>query len=782
MPLARKIIEGNKRGLFAVAIGEGNIPDTFALELQNSRIASNGEVSKRRGRTRLNTGEIFTTSFFDSWAQGTFSSDVGGFADASIRMKIPASSLTDSGNRIRLTFQGDVGNAEDCKFDSCYVGHAASSGNDWDFASAPTQVLFSTAAGGTVPKNGGTLVSDTTTFTWDQTSDLIVAMDINSDTSKDVVPTAAGTGFAFYSKASADEASETAPTGYTAVSDVQRLISKVEMQWSGPDILSVPIFIGDFTDTYEVLAYGGRDLRRYTPATGKFDTVIKTGLADNTRLYWSMFSKRMVFANGVDNMFKYGYAPQPAVPTLGTTTSGAKAERTYYVKVTYVTANGETVASESASQLVPANDVLTVTSPAAFSGATGWNVYYSTTSGSELKQNSSAIDIGTDHTEDTGSLLDGDSPPTTNDAWFCVDLQDSPPKCKYLISINSRLWGAGIPNDKTRFVGCAVNDEDDWTTGSNAVDINIAPQLNIGDEIIGLSRLGQGGQLILALKNHIITYSVPQTFSDISIDKKIFNTGGLSHRAMGEVDVDNYIVDLAGLTSVKNEIIVQGLRTKKLSDNIKDRLLSVLSNLTDSQSLSAVNYKNENEFIINVPEISSRYIYNYQLRAWFEDRGVTVYESVLAPDGYVLSACDGGYVRREYKDASGNDIYGDDNNSTDVAWRWDTPWLWLNSVDTKKLFKYFQFKGSGGFFDMAVYFDFEDTAYKTYKLQSTPSFWDEGAWDTSYWDFPDINKTLIPMIGRGKSVKFSFTADHASEVNISFYGVSFVPAGFRGND
>ena len=167
-----------------------------------------------------------------------------------------------------------------------------------------------------------------------------------------------------------------------------------------------------------------------------------------------------------------------------------------------------------------------------------------------------------------------------------------------------------------------------------------------------------------------------------------------------------------------------------------------------------------------------------------EDRDVKIHQSVRTPDGDILSAGDYGRVYLEYQDASNVDIYADGDNSTPVAWQWDTPWLWLDNISIKKLFKYFQFKGSGaaGLFNLDVYFDFDTTSYKTYYLQTRPSKWDEIAWDTAYWDFPDVNKVLIPMIGMGRSVKFSFSATHKTDISISFYGVKYVPAGFRAND
>lgn len=110
----------------------------------------------------------------------------------------------------------------------------------------------------------------------------------------------------------------------------------------------------------------------------------------------------------------------PAAPTLASSTSGGLlAAGTYYVTVTYTTATGETTASGEASVTTTGSTgEITVTSPATATGATGYNVYASTSSGTELKQNGgSPITIGTNFTLST--LATGTAtPPTINTTGF----------------------------------------------------------------------------------------------------------------------------------------------------------------------------------------------------------------------------------------------------------------------------------------------------------------------------------------------------------------------------
>jgi hypothetical protein len=98
----------------------------------------------------------------------------------------------------------------------------------------------------------------------------------------------------------------------------------------------------------------------------------------------------------------------PLAPTTGTSVAGALAARTYYVKVTYITTSGETLASDETTQAVAANSVLTVTSPIAATGATKYHVYMSTTSEEgTLQTGTGAITLGTPWTEPVGGMVLG---------------------------------------------------------------------------------------------------------------------------------------------------------------------------------------------------------------------------------------------------------------------------------------------------------------------------------------------------------------------------------------
>jgi hypothetical protein len=122
---------------------------------------------------------------------------------------------------------------------------------------------------------------------------------------------------------------------------------------------------------------------------------------------------------GADNSNSYQPSPQPAILT-NSTVGGALAQRTYYVRFTFVDSiGGESVGSSTSTFItIPANQLLTAISPKLLFPQTasgilysGYNVYAcqaptlsSKAEGSETKQTASPIALGTNWTEPTTGL------------------------------------------------------------------------------------------------------------------------------------------------------------------------------------------------------------------------------------------------------------------------------------------------------------------------------------------------------------------------------------------
>lgn len=118
----------------------------------------------------------------------------------------------------------------------------------------------------------------------------------------------------------------------------------------------------------------------------------------------------------------YTQLSAPSTLILGQTSGGSLSGATYYVKATYVTATGETTASSESSLAVSASNLLTVSGPNSVN-ATGWNVYVSTSTGTETLQNAAPVAPGDTWTLPAGGLVTGVAPPTTNTTgWEVFDV------------------------------------------------------------------------------------------------------------------------------------------------------------------------------------------------------------------------------------------------------------------------------------------------------------------------------------------------------------------------
>ena len=89
------------------------------------------------------------------------------------------------------------------------------------------------------------------------------------------------------------------------------------------------------------------------------------------------------------------------------------AAQTYFVKVTYVTATGETLPSPEAILALAPNHIPLVDHPPSVAGAVGWNCYIGLQSGNEHLQNGSPLSFSVNYTvSNLGISLSGILPPT----------------------------------------------------------------------------------------------------------------------------------------------------------------------------------------------------------------------------------------------------------------------------------------------------------------------------------------------------------------------------------
>lgn len=107
-------------------------------------------------------------------------------------------------SRMRVTFE--AGAAEALTITNAYIGHAAISGDVYDFLSTPAQLLFSGNASILIPM-GTSYTSDLTIFNYNKVNALVIALYVNGGAASDTPRVTTGlTNVNAYSKAATNEA------------------------------------------------------------------------------------------------------------------------------------------------------------------------------------------------------------------------------------------------------------------------------------------------------------------------------------------------------------------------------------------------------------------------------------------------------------------------------------------------------------------------------------------------------------------------------------------------
>lgn len=100
--------------------------------------------------------------------------------------------------------------------------------------------------------------------------------------------------------------------------------------------------------------------------------------------------------------------------------TGSYIERTYYYRITWFTANGETLVSPEASLLVPADNLFVLTVPPFPTNVTKAGIYVSTSSGTQTKQAEVTTSAGSwtepDNSGPSNGLISGAAMPSSNTA------------------------------------------------------------------------------------------------------------------------------------------------------------------------------------------------------------------------------------------------------------------------------------------------------------------------------------------------------------------------------
>jgi hypothetical protein len=209
----------------------------------------------------------------------------------------------------------------------------------------------------------------------------------------------------------------------------------------------------------------------------------------------------------------------PPAPTLTQVADSGCPAEAYYVEATYVSAQGQTNVSSEATFTTTTGNCLKVESPAAESGATGWNVFVSSNSNNETLQNSTPLAIGTNWTF-AGTLVNLGFRPATNTTAYAAIYDPNGAQLngvKIFTDASATVGTASMANGYTSF-GCCGKLENVYIAG------------------FGIGVLGAGSDNDFSIKDSYIQADNVGAFivngADINIEDDDFEGNGVGNIKM----------------------------------------------------------------------------------------------------------------------------------------------------------------------------------------------------------------------------------------------------------
>ena len=147
----------------------------------------------------------------------------GTFSGYAVRQLISSGNLlTSGGTSVRVTFL--LSASVSATITGAYIGHAASSGDAYDFETTPTQLFFGGDAGVTVAANTSQ-ITDPANFVIDPAKNLIVSFQCSSNTAVRYASSSPGnTGYYRLG----GSASDVNTTGFSAASGIVYFVTLIE--------------------------------------------------------------------------------------------------------------------------------------------------------------------------------------------------------------------------------------------------------------------------------------------------------------------------------------------------------------------------------------------------------------------------------------------------------------------------------------------------------------------------------------------------------------------------
>lgn len=525
----------------------------------------------------------------------------------------------------------------------------------------------------------------------------------------------------------------------------------------------------------------------------------------------------------------------PAQPVLSQSAAGTLAATTYFVKITYTNAQGETTVSPEANLAVSANNVLGVASPAAENGATGWNVYVSTSTGTETKQNGATpIAIGTNWTEPASGLVAGAAMPNSNTATvprtdagrymfakyyysgkkIAVMCDGVNPAGRWDGTTYTQINGTGAPTNPkfaTFFAGCLVlagytsgGGQDAFSISAGSSDTDFigtdgALEIKVGDTITGIRAFRE--TLYIFCQRSIYSFgltsaSTSNTPAQMSIQSVATGIGCVCYDSIQEVNGDLVYLAEDGIRTLAGTMKLNDVELGTISKpilNTANQVDHLIGGDPDNVSSVVIREKNQYRLFYNTPgepEANAQgilgairpgkqtmtqfgtYISFWEWATLQGIKPVCCDSDLTGTTEIVVHGGTDGYVYQQEVDGA--------FNGSNVTAVYTTAPLQFDDPEIRKLLQkitvYTHPEGTMNLNTQVIY-DFSDTNTMQPPVQvlsaiGTGSTYGNATYGTSTYGGQTTPKITANVVGSGKIIQISFTTTDTN-LPYSIQGISF---------
>jgi hypothetical protein len=325
---------------------------------------------------------------------------------------------------------------------------------------------------------------------------------------------------------------------------------------------------------------------------------------------------------------------------------------------------------------------------------------------------------------------------------LCTDWSygDSP---KWVITYKGRLFAGGRPGARQMIYYCGLQDMNDWISANNAGYVDLSMQASIASGTVTGLAVWEG-YLVFLMAEEIFVWSWidPQNQGLV----KVFPVGAPFGRPVGFGN-DLLFASRLGIKSLTRSAKTGELNIGNLSENIEPL---VLARMKAAGVLSAAILPTLRLTLFHMPP--SILVYDYVREAWYEWTGLDA-AAMLPVDYELYFGGEGGYLYKLDQNAASDD-------GRAIEFYIETAWLKMGRISTykKPLFlKMILGEGALGELTVTEQVDFSSfTAFNQTFAADTGSYWRVAKWRTFYWRGTKSLGLSIPLLGRGKAVKFGF--------------------------